>query len=32
MGLGANITVGVLGFGRVRLVKYFYTKDADEVI
>ena len=24
--------MGVLGFGRVRLVKYFYTKDADEVI
>ncbi len=32
MGMGGSITIGALGFGRVRLVKYFYTKDADEVI
>jgi hypothetical protein len=31
MGMG-GISVGALGFGRVRLVKYFSTKDADEVI
>jgi hypothetical protein len=28
----ASITVGIGGFGKVKLVRYFYTKDTDEVI